>query len=209
MLIEAAVESADAALAAVEGGAHRLELCADLAHGGVTPALALPRVPIPVCVLIRPRAGDFVYSDGEHRLMLEQIRQAKAAGARGIVTGALTPAGAVDAPRTRELIAAARPLAVTFHRAIDLCASLETALETIIGLGADRVLTSGGARTAAEGADTIGRLVRQAAGRIVILAGGGIDATNVARLVRESAMPEIHFSVTTAAKVRAVLHALA
>lgn len=211
MLIEAAVESSEAAQAAAEGGAHRIELCADLADGGTTPSFELLRdirLSIPVYVLIRPRAGDFLYTEAEHRTMLEQIRRAKAAGARGIVTGALAGV-AVDMQRTAELIAAARPLGVTFHRAIDVCTPIEAALEALIHLGVDRVLTSGGAKTAAEGAETIGRLVLQAAGRIVILAGGGIDPTNVARLVQESAVHEIHFSVRHAAKVRAVLNALA
>jgi copper homeostasis protein len=208
VLVEAAVESLGAAQAATEGGAHRIELCADLAHGGTTPPLELPTVPIPVYVLVRPRAGDFVYTAAEHRVMLEQIRQAKAAGARGIVTGALTRAGQVDVERTAELIAAARPLGVTFHRAIDASTSITAALETLIELGADRVLTSGGAKTAALGAKTIGRLVMQAAGRIAILAGGGIDASNAARIVQETGVQEIHFSVKTAQKVRDVLESL-
>ena len=140
--------------------------------------------------------------------MLQQIRQAKAAGARGIVTGALTPRGQVDVARTAELIAAARPLEMTFHRAIDVSASITAALETLIELGVDRVLTSGGAKTAALGVETIGRLVMQSAGRIVILAGGGIDASNAARIVQETAVQEIHFSVTTAQKVRDVLESL-
>ena len=208
MLVEAAVESLGAAQAATEGGAHRIELCADLAHGGTTPPLELPTVPIPVYVLVRPRAGDFVYTAAEHRVMLEQIRQAKAAGARGIVTGALTRAGQVDVERTAELIAAARPLGVTFHRAIDASTSITAALETLIELGVDRVLTSGGATTAVLGVETIGRLVMQAAGRIAILAGGGIDASNAARIVQETGAQEIHFSVKTAQKVRDVLESL-
>ena len=140
--------------------------------------------------------------------MLEQIRQAKAAGARGIVTGAVTRAGQVDVERTAELIAAARPLGVTFHRAIDASTSITAAPGTLIELGADRVLTSGGAKTAALGAKTIGRLVMQAAGRIAILAGGGIDASNAARIVQETGVQEIHFSVKTAQKVRDVLESL-
>src|SRR5258705_13284488 len=134
ILIEAAVESRDAALAAVEGGADRLELCTDLAHGGTTPDLNLLQVqlPIPISVLVRPRAGDFVYTDAEHRTMLDQIHQAREGGARGIVTGALTAASTIDEVRTGELIEAARPLAVTFHRAFDKCVDLSTALETLI-----------------------------------------------------------------------------
>ena len=203
MLVEAAVESLDAALAAAEGGAHRIELCTDLAHGGTTPALPLLReclakLTIPVWVLVRPRAGDFVYTDAEHRTMLDQIATAKTAGARGIVTGGLTARRVIDESRVAELIQHARPLAFTFHRAFEECADLPAALETLIRLGVERVLTS----------KQIGRLVTQAAGRIVILAGGGINADNVARLVLETGVREIHFSVKNAQKVRDVLESL-
>lgn len=212
ILVEAAVETLEAALAAAAGGAGRIELCADLAHGGTTPDLdllqaCLPRLAIPVFVLVRPRAGDFVYSGTEHRAMLEQIRGAKAAGAHGIVTGELTAARAVAEPQTVALVAAARPLPVTFHRAFDECADQSAALELLIRHGVDRVLTSGGAQTAAAGAGQIGRLVTQARGRIGILPGGGIDAANVRR-IRESGVTEVHFSVKQATKVRAVLAAL-
>jgi len=205
MLIEAAVESLDAARAAAEGGAHRLEFCTDLEHGGTTPDLKLLRfrLPIPVFVLIRPRAGDFVYSHAEHRTMLDQIRSAKAAGAQGIVTGDL------DDDHTRTLIAAARPLPVTFHRAFDVFPDPSAALERLISLGIERVLTSGGAATAAEGTDQLRALVAQANGRIVILAGGGISPETVARLVQETGVREVHFSVKDAEKVRAVTKALA
>ena len=198
ILVEAAVESLSAALAAAEGGAHRIELCVDLANGGTTPSLDLIRqavaeLTIPVFVLVRPRTGDFAYSDKHHRAMLEQIRQAKDAGAHGIVTGALD--------RLDELLAAAQPLPVTFHRAFDVKGDLEQAIR----LGFDRVLTSGGALTAPQGATQIAEYVRQAKGRITILPGGGIDATNVAQLVRETGVNEVHFSVRDATKVRAVL----
>jgi len=205
ILIEAAVESLDAARAAARGGAHRLELCTDLAHGGTTPDLNLlqAQLPIPAFVLVRPRAGDFAYTDAEHRTMLEQIARAKRAGAHGIVTGDLS----LD--RTRDLIAAARPLPVTFHRAFDVFPDPVEALERLIGLGVERVLTSGGAPTAPEGAAQIGRLVVQAKGRIGILPGGGIDATNVARLVRQTGVNEVHFSVRDTEKVKAVIRSLA
>ncbi len=204
ILIEAAVESLDAALAAAEGGAHRIELCTDLAQGGTTPDLNLlqAQLPIPVFILVRPRAGDFVYTDAEHRTMLEQISRARSAGAHGIVTGDLS----LD--RTRDLIAAARPLPVTFHRAFDVFPDRTEALERLISLGVDRLLTSGGAATAAEGADQIRALVAQANGRIVILPGGGINPETVARLVRETGVREVHFSVRDADKVRKVVQAL-
>jgi copper homeostasis protein len=203
VLVEAAVESLDAALAAAEGGAHRLELCSNLAEGGTTPPLDLLRAArsqllIPIFVLVRPRAGDFVYSDAEHRTMLDQIQTAKRAGARGIVTGALTAQGEIDESRVAELIQAARPLPFTFHRAIDVCTHIDSALERLIRLGVDRVLTS----------TQIGELVIQAAGRIVIMAGGGINADNAARIVRETGVQEIHFSVKEAKKVRDILESL-
>ena len=213
ILVEAAVESLDAAVAAAEGGAHRIELCTDLAHGGTTPDLQLVRncrsqVVIPIFVLVRPRTGDFVYTDAEHHTMLEQIHRAKDAGAHGIVTGTLTPALDIAETLTAELVDAALPWTVTFHRAFDVCVDVAAALERLIHLGVDRVLTSGGARTAPEGAEQIGRLVKQAAGRIEILAGGGIEGDNVARLVRETGVREVHFSAKDADKVRGVVRSL-
>lgn len=213
MLIEAAVESLAAALAAAEGGAHRIELCADLASGGLTPEIQLlrdchTRLKIPVFVLVRPRAGDFVYSDEEHQTTIKHIQRSKNAGAQGIVTGELTGDRHVAEARTLELIEAARPLPVTFHRAFDECLELGAALEALIRVGVTRVLTSGGARSAADGAERIGRLVTQAKGRIEILAGGGIDAGTVARLVQDTGVREIHFSVKDAEKVRRVIGAL-
>ena len=213
MLIEAAVESVDAAVAAAEGGAHRIELCLELSSGGTTPDVQLlrdchSRVPLPIFVLVRPRPGNFLYSDDEHRTMRGQIQLLKQAGARGIVTGALTFTQQVHEAQTVALIEAAWPLPVTFHRAFDDCIDLSGALEILIKLEVERVLTSGGARTAADGAAQIAKLVTQARERIEILAGGGINETNVARLVAETGVREVHFSVTNAEKVRAVMRAL-
>ena len=213
ILIEAAVESLNAAIAAAEGGADRIELCTDLAHGGTTPDVQLLRasrsqLTIPIFVLVRPRAGDFVYTAAEHQIMIEQIHRAKDAGARGIVTGALTSAQRVAEDRTAELLDAALPLPVTFHRAFDDCLDLAMALTRLIHLGVDRVLTSGGARTAPEGVERIRQIVTQAEGRIEILAGGGIDGDNVARLVQDTGVREVHFSARDAEKVRGVVRAL-
>lgn len=212
ILLEAAVESLDAALAAAYGGAHRIELCADLAHGGTTPSVQLlhdcrSQLLTPIFVLVRPRPGDSVYTAAEHRTMIEQICRAKEAGAHGIVIGSLTAAQIAETI-TAELIDAARPMFVTFHRAFDVCVDQAAALERLIRLGVDRVLTSGGAPTAPEGAERIRQLVTQANGRIEILAGGGIDGENVARLVRETGVREVHFSVRDVAKVREVVRAL-
>jgi copper homeostasis protein len=213
VLVEAAVESLEAALAAAEGGAHRIELCTDLAHGGTTPDVQLLRacrsqLAIPIFVLVRPRAGDLVYTAAEHQIMIDQIHRAKDAGARGIVTGALTSAQRIAEDRTAELLHAALPLPVTFHRAFDVCLDLAMALARLIHLGVDRVLTSGGAPTAPEGAARISRLVIQAERRIEILAGGGINGDNVARLVHDTGVREVHFSVKDVEKVRAVLRSL-
>jgi copper homeostasis protein len=211
-LIEAAVESVEAARAAAEGGAHRVELCTDLAHDGTTPDTGLLRtcisqLTIPVFVLVRPRVGDFVYQPGEHRTMQQQIQAAKAAGAQGIVTGALTASQQIAEDRTAQLIESARPLPVTFHRAFDACRDLPAALETLVALGVERVLTSGGAPTAIQGVERIAKLVRQSKGRITILAGGGINAGNVAR-VRDTGVREVHFSVKTPEKVREIIETL-
>jgi len=215
VLVEACVESLPAAVAAAAGGADRIELCTNLAAGGTSPdagtlAACLSRLTIPVFVMVRPRGGDFHYSAAERAGMVEEIWQVKAAGwaAQGIVTGALRPDATVDETLTRELIAAARPLPVTFHRAFDSCDDVEEALETLIALGVTRVLTSGRAATAPEGAATIAKLVRLAAGRIGIIAGGGVKADNVAALVRTTGVREVHLSTKDADKIRRVVAAL-
>ena len=207
------MESLDAALAAQEGGADRIELCTDLAHGGTTPELQLLRtcksqLTIPVFALARPRPGDFVYTDAEHDTLLHQIQRAKNAGAHGIVTGELNDARQIAEGRLSALLEAALPLPVTFHRAFDECLDLGAALEVLIRLGVNRVLTSGGARTAADGVERLERLVTQAKGRIEILPGGGISPDNVKDLVQRTGAREVHFSVEDAEKVRRVRDAL-
>lgn len=197
VLLEACVDSVESALAAQQGGAARIELCAGLIEGGTTPsagmiALCRERLTVPVHVLIRPRGGDFLYDAGEVDVMLRDIGTARELGADGVVVGALQRDGAVDVPVTRALIAAARPLRVTFHRAFDVCRDPWDALETLIGLGVDIVLTSGQQASAAEGAHMIGDLVRRAAGRLVILAGGGIHEGNIAEVVRRTGVREVH-----------------
>jgi len=199
ILVEACVDSIESALAAARGGAQRIELCANLVEGGTTPsagtlAICRARLDIPIFVLIRPRGGDFLYSAAELAVMLEDVRRAKQAGAQGVVVGVLRADGAIDSDRTRELVATARPLHVTFHRAFDVCRDATHALETLIGLGVERVLTSGQAATAPEGAETIAALVRQAAGRIAILPGGGVTPDNVAALVRATGVTEVHLT---------------
>jgi len=199
IVFEACVDSIESALAAARGGAHRIELCANLIEGGTTPsagtlAVCRARLDIAIFVLVRPRGGDFLYSAAELAVMLEDIRRSKQAGAQGIVTGVLSAGGEIDDDRTRELIAAARPLQVTFHRAFDVCRDASRALETLVALGVERVLTSGQAATAPEGADRIARLVQQAAGRIGILPGGGVTADNAPALVRATGVTEVHLT---------------
>src|SRR5438045_8217901 len=184
-LVEACVDSVESALAAARGGAHRIELCASLVEGGTTPsagtlAVCRARLDIPIFVLIRPRGGDFLYSAAELAVMLEDIRRAKQAGAHGVVTGVLRADGAIDVDRTGDVIAAPRPLHVTFHRAFDVCRDASRALEALVALGVERVLGRGQAATAPEGADMIARLVRQAAGRIGVLPGGGVPPDHAA-----------------------------
>ena len=204
VLVEACVDAIDSALEAERGGAGRLELCGELLQGGVTPSAGLigavwERVEIPVFVLIRPRAGDFLYNADEVDVMVRDIAAARAMDVDGVVIGALTRDGDVDIGTVHTLVEAAGRMKVTFHRAFDFARDREVALEALIELGVDRVLTSGGAATALEGAAALASLVRQANGRIAILAGGGINAGNVAAVVRESGVAEVH--VRAAARV--------
>jgi copper homeostasis protein len=197
MLVEACVDSVTGALAAVAGGAGRLELCTGLVEGGLTPsaglvAAARERIAVPIHVLIRPRGGDFLYDADERTVMLRDIAGAKRLGVAGVVLGALDAGGRVDAERTRPMIDAARPLAVTFHRAFDLARDPAEALDALMALGIERVLTSGQAGTAEAGIPVIAAMVARSAGRIVILAGGGINKDNAARIVRETGVGEIH-----------------
>src|SRR3954462_14794600 len=171
VLVEACVDAIDAALEAERGGAGRLELCGELLQAGVTPSAGLiaagwDRVDIPLFVLVRPRTGDFLYTDDELDVMRRDIEQMKALGVDGVAIGALTAEGAVDEALMRSLIALARPMSVTFHRAFDFVRDQDAALESLLALGLDRVLTSGGAATAVEGAESIARMVRRVGDRM-------------------------------------------
>jgi copper homeostasis protein len=196
-ILEISVESAAAAVAAERGGAHRIELCADLRMGGLTPSEDLMRVVrgrvrLPVFAMIRPRAGNFVYSDEERMRMRIDIAMAQRVGMDGIVLGLLARGARVDLERTRMLVLAARPLPVTFHRAFDEVADLDTALRDVIVAGAARILTSGGATSAPAGIENLARLVKAANERVIILPGGGINASNVAQIAKQSGAHEIH-----------------
>ncbi|MCO6005947.1 copper homeostasis protein CutC [Actinoallomurus purpureus] len=205
MRFEICLASADDVAAAVDAGADRVELCAALFEGGITPsigmieqAVAAAAGRIKVHVIIRPRGGDFVYGPAEAAVMLRDIAAVKAAGADGVVIGALTPDAEIDTELCARLVEAARPLSVTFHRAYDVTRDPEAAFEDVIGLGVDRLLTSGAAPTALEGADLIARLVEKAAARIVILPAGGINERTAARVAEQTGAQELHFTASEA-----------
>jgi copper homeostasis protein len=202
-LLEIAANSVASALAAQAAGADRIELCAALELGGLTPSPALialvrERLRIPVYVLIRPRAGDFVYSGEEHRTMLADIAHCGAVGCDGVVIGALTADGEVDVARCRELVATAGAMGATFHRAIDVSRDPSRALEDIVALGCERVLSSGAAPDALQGAALLRALVEQAGARIVVMPGAGIEAGNIAELRRLTGAREFHASAKRA-----------
>jgi copper homeostasis protein len=200
-LFELCADSLEAAKAAQAGGADRMELCEQLAIAGVTPSIALltavlDAVSIPVHVLIRPRGGDFVYSEAEFRRMRKEIEHSKAAGAAGVAIGVLLPDGQVDVERTWELAELARPMKVTFHRAFDETSNLDEALEDVIRTGADYLLTSGGEATVLAGAEQIRRLQSQAGDRLELMAGGGLRLANLAEVVRRSGVTCLHGSLS-------------
>lgn len=197
---ELCAESLQACLAAGEGGADRIELCSALSEDGLTPShslikAAVERSGLPVYVLLRPRAGDFVYSNDEFALIKEDLLHARSLGASGFVLGVLHRNLKVDIERTRELVELATPLEVTFHRAFDLTPSIEDALEDVIAAGCRRILTSGGHADIVAGSANLRRLVKQASGRIVIAAGGGLRIENAASVMRKSGVCHLHGSL--------------
>ncbi len=198
IVLEVCIDSVEAAIAAQQGGAHRVELCANLLEGGTTPSagtiqLARRSIDIDVNVIIRPRGGDFCYTPIEFEVMKLDIETAKAEGANGVVIGILNQDGSVDKERTRELVELARPLSVTFHRAFDMTRDPYEALETLIELGVDRVLTTGQESSVLEGLDVITKLVEKAGERIIIMPGGGITEHNFKKIVETSGVKEVHF----------------
>ena len=187
ILIEICLESAESVIAAEKGGADRVELCSDLFEGGLTPTLgtflvAKERTNIPINVMIRPRGGDFCYSEVEFEVMKKEAAFFKEHGANALVFGLLTPDGEIDEERTKELIDIARPLPVTFHRAFDVTKDPFRSLETLIKLGVDRVLTSGFEATVPEGADLLAELVNVAGDRIIVMPGCGITERNFKKM---------------------------
>ena len=197
ILLECCVGSPLSAVNAERGGAARVELCAALELGGVTPShgsikLARKQIDIPLFVLVRPRGGGFHYSEIELELMKEDIATARELGADGIVLGVLREDGSIDTGGTGELIEAAAGASITFHRAFDSTPDPLAALEALCELGVDRVLSSGQALRAEDGSELLGRLQQAAAGRIGILPGGGINQHNCRQIIQDSGAREIH-----------------
>lgn len=198
-IIEVCAYSVQSALNAFYAGADRVELCDNMYEGGTTPSLgavinAKSIAPITLNVIIRPRGGDFCYSDIEFEIMKKDIELAKQAAADGIVTGVLNPDGTVDVKRTAELIKLASPLPVTFHRAFDMTNSPFDALDAIIDTGASKILTSGQRANSYEGRELIRSLVEKAGESIIIMPGGGVNANNILQLITETGAAEFHLS---------------
>lgn len=198
-ILEICAGSVESAIAARDGGAQRIELCAALEIGGITPSAGIIAEArkvegISLNVIIRPRGGDFLYNSYEAESMIYDIQLCKKLGADGVVIGALTADGDIDTALCRRLIAAADGMSVTFHRAFDMCRNPQQALEELIALGCDRVLTSGQATTAEAGIPLLKELVEQAAGRISIMPGCGVNSGNAAMILQETGATEIHAS---------------
>ena len=196
---EICANSAESCLAAQEGGAHRVELCASMPEGGTTPSFgeikqARKLIDIRLHVIIRPRGGDFLYTPLELDIMEEDIRMARQAGADGIVFGCLTPEGELDMAAMQRLMKLSEGMSVTFHRAFDYVRNPQEALEQLVELGVDRILTSGQQPTAMQGVGLLAELVTQAAGRIVVMPGCGVNEWNIAELAAGTGASEFHFS---------------
>ena len=198
-VIEICVENLDGVLAAEQGGADRAELCAGLVEGGITPSFgtvkeAIARARIPCFVIIRPRGGDFLYSETEFATMLADVAALRDLGAAGVVVGCLTASGAIDVARMRALVECARPMQVTCHRAFDMTADPHAALEALIECGVDRVLTSGQVPAAMDALPLLRALVERAGDRIVVMACGSLTAETIATVRRATGAKEMHFS---------------
>lgn len=197
---EVCANSVESCLAAQAGGADRVELCAGIPEGGTTPSygeISVARELLSTTrlhVIIRPRGGDFLYSPVEVKTMLKDIEMARQLGADGVVFGCLTAEGEIDILVMQELMKASQGLSVTFHRAFDVCRHPQKALEQIIELGCNRILTSGQQPTAEQGIPLLKELQEQAAGRIILLAGCGVNEKNISRIASETGIREFHFS---------------
>lgn len=197
--IEVCANSLESALNAQKGGADRVELCANLYEGGTTPSmgelsLARELLQIDLNVLIRPRGGDFLYSKNEIEIIKRDVVNCKKLGVDGVVIGFLKPDGSIDTELTKEITDLARPMTVTFHRAFDMCRNPEKALEELIEIGVDRVLTSGAENKAIDGLELLNKLVKQASNRIIIMPGSGIRSSNISELIQKTGATEFHVS---------------
>jgi copper homeostasis protein len=199
--VEICADSLESALAAQRGGAHRIELCSGLIEGGTTPSSGListvrGHLSIPICVMVRPRNGDFCYTPEDFEIMEQDVLNARQLGVDGIVLGILKEDGRVDVERTRRLVQLARPLKVTFHRAFDMSRDLNESLEGLIAANVDRVLTSGGEQKVENGLPAVASLVTKASGRISVMAGGGITERNAHQVIEATGVHELHASAT-------------
>ena len=197
--LEICVDSIESAINAQSAGADRVELCDNLAEGGTTPSFGMiisarKNLSIGLNVIIRPRGGDFLYSDREFEIMIKDIGICSQSGVDGVVTGLLKADGTVDVEKSKYLVESAAPLAVTFHRAFDVCSDPEKGLDEIILTGASRILTSGQKNLVPEGAGLISRLVRMAGNRIIIMPGSGLDDSNIAEMARVTGAKEFHLT---------------
>lgn len=202
MLLEVCVDDVAGLEAAISGGADRIELCSALALGGLTPSAGLMAAasarPVDIYAMIRPRAGDFVYSQDERAVMMADIDAARQAGLSGVVLGASLPDGRLDVETLKALTAGAKGLGLTLHRAFDLVPDIADAVETAIALGFDRILTSGGEKTALEGVAGLEQAISAAAGRISIMPGSGVNTATAGALLARLAIGEIHASCSVA-----------
>jgi len=208
--VEICAGDLESALAVGQGGADRVELCDHLAVGGTTPsagtiALACRRLAIPVHVLIRPRAGDFLATEAELAAMRHDIDTARRLGAAGVVLGLLGPDGTIDRDRTAKLVDLARPLSVTFHKAFDQARDPDEALDALIALGIDRVLSSGLRPTALDGIDVLRRMVERARGRIAIMAGGRLTNDDLGTILARTGVREIHLGSAVARMIKSAM----
>ena len=199
--LEVCVDSVESSIAAATGGAERVELCSALSEGGITPSAGLiskvrESIEIQLFVIIRPRGGNFVYSEAELDIMRRDIAFAKERGADGVVLGVLNSDNTINRVHTSELIHLARPMQVTFHRAFDACADFKSALEDVIACGADRLLTAGGQSDATNSLDMLAKLHCQAGGRIRVMAGGGVRLANVRQIAIRTGVGEVHSSLS-------------
>jgi len=197
-LLEIAVDSVTGLDNAVKGGAQRIELCAALDVGGLTPSWGLmalaAKAPLPVYAMIRPRAGSFVFDEVEEAVMTADIMAAREVGLAGVVLGASNPDGTLDAPRLARLIGYAKGMGVTLHRAFDLAPDADAALEQAVELGFERILSSGGQPKAMDGAETLKRMVERAGDRLIVMPGSGIRAGNVLEILSRTGAREVHAS---------------